>query len=63
MEYSTTTEMALKWDISPRRIAFLCVHNRIQGVVKKGKTWLIPTNSYKPKDARRNKEDRINAER
>lgn len=56
MEYLTTTEASLKWNITPRRIAILCEQNRIVGVIKKGKTWLIPSNSYKPDDARRKKE-------
>ena len=28
--------------------------NRINGVIKKGKTWLIPQDSIKPADARKN---------
>lgn len=53
MEYLTTTEMAQKWGISSRRIASFCEQGRIDGVVKKGKTWLIPCNSVKPMDGRR----------
>jgi len=48
----TTTEMAERWGISARRIAVLCGEDRIAGVIKKGKTWLIPENSEKPQDAR-----------
>ena len=54
MEYLTTTEMSIKWGISSRRIATLCEQDRIDGVVKKGKTWLIPQDSIKPADARKN---------
>ena len=56
MEYFTTTEMSTKWDISSRRIAVLCEQNRIDGVIKKGKTWLIPDTASKPSDARRKNE-------
>lgn len=35
MEYLLTTEMAIKWDVSSRRIAVLCEHNRIDGVIKR----------------------------
>ena len=56
MEYYTTTEMATKWEISSRRVAVLCEQNRIDGVIKKGKTWLIPGNASKPTDARRKNE-------
>ena len=54
MEYLTTIEMSDKWGITSRRIAVLCEQGRIQGVVKKGKTWLIPYDSEKPEDARKN---------
>ena len=42
MNYLTTIEMSKKWGITSRRIAILCEQGRIDGVVKKGKTWLIP---------------------
>ena len=63
MEYYTTTEMAAKWEVSARRIALLCEQNRIDGVIKKGKTWLIPENASKPSDARRKNEVNNDAER
>lgn len=52
MEYLTTIEMSEKWNISPRRIGVLCSEGRINGVVKKGKTWLIPFDAKKPIDKR-----------
>lgn len=54
MDYLTTIEMSKEWGISSRRIAVLCEQNRINGVIKKGKTWLIPQDSVKPADARKN---------
>lgn len=54
MEYLTTLEMSEKWGISARRIALLCEQGRIKGVVKKGKTWLIPEDAEKPADKRKN---------
>ncbi len=59
MEYLTTLEMSEKWGISARRIALLCEQERIEGVIKKGKTWLIPKDAEKPEDKRKNvkKED------
>ena len=53
MEYLTTTEMSIKWGISSRRIATLCEQDRIDGVVKKGKTWLIPCNAQKPTETKK----------
>ena len=54
MNYVTTIEMSEKWGISARRIALLCEQGRIVGVVKKGKTWLIPENAEKTADKRKN---------
>lgn len=53
MEYLTTTEMSIKWDISSRRIAILCEQGRVDGAIKKGKMWLIPADASKPIDSRR----------
>lgn len=52
MEYLTTVEMSKKWDITSRRIGVLCSEGRVEGAVKKGKTWLIPKDTEKPADAR-----------
>ena len=41
------------WKISARRISLLCSENRIEGAVKKGKTWLIPMDAKKPEDPRK----------
>lgn len=56
MEYLTTVELSEKWKISPRRIGVLCSDGRIDGAIKKGKTWLIPSESTKPLDARKKHE-------
>lgn len=53
MDYLTTIEMSEKWGISSRRVALLCVQHRIDGAIKKGKTWLIPCGSLKPEDGRK----------
>ncbi len=53
MNYVTTIEMSEIWGISARRIALLCEQGRIAGVVKKGKTWLIPEDAEKPADKRK----------
>jgi len=53
MDYLTSPEMSEKWGISSRRISLLCAEGRIEGAVKKGKTWLIPSDAKKPNDMRR----------
>lgn len=52
MEFLTTKEVSEQWNISARRVAILCEDGRIEGVVKKGKTWLIPFDAEKPEDGR-----------
>lgn len=61
MEYLTTVEMSEKWNITSRRIGVLCSGGRIDGAIKKGKTWLIPADTQKPSDARykKNKEKEV----
>ena len=56
MDFMTTTELSEKWNISPRRVAVLCEEERITGAIKKGKTWLIPSDTIKPEDKRFKKE-------
>ena len=52
MKYLTSPETSEKWGISSRRISLLCAEGRIEGAIKKGKTWLIPSDTQKPADAR-----------
>lgn len=52
MEYLTSSELSKKWNISSRMIAYYCENGRIEGAVKKGKTWFVPAHSEKPADRR-----------
>ena len=49
-EYMTVQEAAKLWEISERRIQKLCEENRIDGVVRLSRVWLIPRNAEKPFD-------------
>lgn len=51
-EYVTASEAAKNWGISERRVQKLCEENRIPGVAKFSRMWLIPQNAEKPVDAR-----------
>ena len=53
MNFLTTVEMSEKWGISSRRISLLCTQGRIEGAIKKGKTWLLPEDVVKPEDKRK----------
>ena len=52
MEYLSIRQMAEEWKISPRRIQVLCAENRIPGAFRVRRTWAIPADAEKPKDAR-----------
>lgn len=51
--YLSVQEVALKWDISDRRVRTLCENGQIEGAFKVGRTWNIPENAKKPKDPRK----------
>ena len=53
MNFLTTVEMSEKWGISSRRISLLCTQGRIEGAIKKGKTWLLPEDAVKPEYKRK----------
>lgn len=55
MEYIKVSKAAEKWGISPRRVRVLCAEGKIDGVVRKGKLYMIPANAVKPKDGRMNR--------
>lgn len=52
MDYITTKDAAVKWNISDRRVLQYCNDGRIKGAEKMGNTWLIPKNAQKPADGR-----------
>ena len=45
-------EAAMRWNVSERRVSTLCKEGKIEGAVKKGKQWSIPTDAEKPADSR-----------
>jgi Fic family protein len=52
VKYMSSKEASEKWRISDRRIRVLCGEGRIEGAVKIGRNWSIPTDAAKPTDAR-----------
>lgn len=40
MDFLTVTEISEKLGISNRMVAYYCKTGRIEGAIKKGKTWL-----------------------
>lgn len=62
MDYLSAKEVAVKWDISRRRVQILCEEGRIQGAFKLSDVWVIPKDAEKPADRRKTKEKSINSE-
>ena len=52
MEYITVKQTSQRWGISDRRVRVLCAEGRIEGVIKKGRSYLIPKDALKPIDGR-----------
>ena len=59
MEFMTTNDAVKKWGISERRIRQLLQDGRIEGAIKVGNNWNIPSNANKPADMRIVKFDNI----
>lgn len=59
MEYVKVSEAALKWDLSARRVRVLCEEGRIEGVIRKGKLYMIPVDAPKPQDGRSTAKSRM----
>ena len=53
MEYMPAPQAAEKWGISTRRVRLLCANGEIDGVIRKGKLYMIPAETEKPLDKRK----------
>ena len=61
-DYMTVQEAAKQWELSERRVQKLCEGNRIEGVIRLSRVWLIPKDAKKPADGRykiNNKQDGV----
>lgn len=52
MEYMKVAQAAKQWGISDRRVRILCQQGKIAGVIRSGRSYLIPCNTVKPVDGR-----------
>ncbi len=53
MDYMSVKEAADIWKVSERWIQKLCEEGRIEGVMRFGRSWMIPKEAKKPNDLRR----------
>lgn len=59
MEYISVKEASEKWGVTPRQVQKLCNENKIKGVVKFGKSWMIPERAILPSSAKKDKEPHL----
>ena len=59
MDYTIVKEISKQWGISDRRVRLLCQQGSIDGVLQKGRSYLIPENTAKPMDKRYTKNKNI----
>lgn len=52
MEYMRVAQAAEQWGISDRRVRILCQKGKIEGVIQKRRSYLIPCDAVKPIDGR-----------
>ena len=48
MKYLSSSDFAIKWNVSERSVRNYCAEGKIPGAVLEGKIWKIPDNSQKP---------------
>ncbi|WP_312636363.1 DNA-binding protein [Oscillibacter sp.] len=58
LDYISVEQASDNWGISNRRIQKLCAENRIDGVIRFGRSWAIPRDAEKPEDARKKRMDK-----
>ena len=59
LDYKTVKEISQQWGVSDRRVRLLCQQGIIDGVIQKGRSYLIPENTIKPMDKRYTKNKNI----
>lgn len=52
MEYISVKQAAEQWGLSDRRVRLLCGQEKIEGVIREGRSYRIPANAIKPADGR-----------
>ncbi|MEG0751077.1 MAG: DNA-binding protein [Oscillospiraceae bacterium] len=52
-DYISVREASYKWGVSERRVNKYCQDERIEGLIRFGRSWCIPRNANKPVDPRK----------
>lgn len=53
MEFMSVRDAASLWNISERRVQKFCEDGRVEGVLRFGRSWMIPKDAKKPVDPRK----------
>ncbi len=53
--YMSVGEAACRWNLSDRRVRYLCEQGKIEGVTREGRRYKIPKGAIKPLDGRENR--------
>lgn len=51
-DFMTVQEAATRWGVTERQVQVLCKSEKIEGVSRVGRNWIIPIDAEKPKDGR-----------
>lgn len=62
MDYISVQQAAEQWGISERRVRALCEQGKIPGVVREGRSYLLPFDAVKPADGRRIRHKEISSQ-
>ena len=52
LEWMSPEQAAEIWGVNKRQVQSLCSQGKVDGVVRLGRSWLIPKNTKKPIDGR-----------
>ena len=50
MNYISVKEASEQWQVTERWVQKLCDENRIEGVQRFGRSWMIPKDAHRPAD-------------
>jgi predicted site-specific integrase-resolvase len=63
LEWMSPEQAAEIWGVNTRQVQSLCAQGKVDGVVRLGRSWLIPKNAAKPIDGRTKAAKQKNADK
>lgn len=51
-DFMTVQEAAIRWGVTERQVQMLRKNEKIKGISRVGRNWIIPIDAEKPKDGR-----------